>query len=174
MKIKALSLCLVLALLTVACAAPAEQVAYEHPTGLRITMPEGFEIMEAEGFEGGYSNANLVVSMIMSEELYESMANVGLDPNMSLEEYGELVLASYGMNGTVNTSEHGTPYIRYDQIIEGIPVTYYGYLYQNDVAFWNVTFMCAKEDTEKLEPQFAQWASTVQLPTEAVTEPYTP
>ena len=174
MKMKALSIGLVLMLVLCACTASSEPVQYTHPTGLRICMPEGFEVMEAEGFLGGYQNRDLVVTMVMAEELYESLANVGIDPDMTLEEYGQLVLDAYGIEGTGGTSAHGTPYIRYEREIEGVKAVYYAYLYRNDVAFWTITLMCAAEDAETMEEQFSLWASTVEIPAEAVTEPYTP
>lgn len=173
MKIKALTIVLALALILCACGA-SEPVAYTHPTGLQITMPEGFSQIEPEGFLGGYDNRKLGVSLLFNEELYESMANAGLDPELTLEEYGQLILDAYGMEGSTAVSEYGNHYIRYDQVIEGIPFTYIAYHYQNDVAFWSLTFALKTEDVEALAPEIAQWASTVQLPTQAINEVWVP
>lgn len=172
---------LMLGLLT-ACGtpSPAESqpqptlVRYDHPIGISMTMVEGFEPADAEGFLGGYKNRDLFISIAMAEELYESMANVGLDPELTLEEYGQFILDAYGIEGTVGPDALGNPRIRYEKEVQGQPISYFGYLYRNDVAFWTVTFMCKRADADALEADIAAWAATVQIPAEAVTEPYIP
>lgn len=170
-----------LGLLTACGTSPAAEsqpqsalVRYDHPIGISLSMAEGFEIAEVEGILAGYQNRERVINVVVAEELYESLENVGLESELTLEEYGQLLLDSYGIQGSNRADSLGQQHILYEKAVEGQQVRYYAYLYQNDVAFWTVTFMCKRADAPELEEAFSLWASTVQIPAEAVTAPYVP
>ena len=176
MKTKKLfSIVLAAVLLMTACGTGTPTpVRYDHPIGLSLTMWEGFEVKDYEGFTGGYENRDQGICMIMAEELYESLANVGIDPEMTLAEYGQLINDSYNTAGTVGTDALGNTYFTYEREVQGGQASYFAYLYQNDVAFWTITFMCAREKADAMAEEFASWAATVELPTQAVGEVYIP
>ena len=105
---KLIALVLAATLLLTACAASEpELVRYDHPTGLSLTMWEGFEGQDAEGFVGGYINQDQGIAILMAEELFASLANVGIDPEMTLEEYGRFLMDCYGLEGTVESDALG-------------------------------------------------------------------
>ena len=165
---KLIALVLAVLLLTACAASEPELVRYDHPTGLSLTMWEGFEVQDAEGFVGGYINRDRGIAILMAEELYGSLANVGIDPEMTLEEYGRFLMDCYGLGGTVESDAQGNTRFIYDRDVQGGQARYFAYLYRNDVAFWTVTFMCARDKADGLEETFSQWAATIELPTEAV------
>ena len=166
---KLIALVLAATLLLTACAASEpELVRYDHPTGLSLTMWEGFEVQDAEGFVGGYINQDQGIAILMAEELFASLSNVGIDPEMTLEEYGRFLMDCYGLEGTVESDALGNTRFVYDRDVQGGQARYFAYLYRNDVAFWTVTFMSARDKADGLEETFSQWAATIELPTEAV------
>lgn len=170
---------LLLGLLT-ACGtpSPAESqpqsalVRYDHPIGISLSMAEGFEVTQIEGILACYQGAEANVRF--AEELFVSLEALGISADMSLEDYARLILDAYALEGEPLTDSRSNVYIVYNQVIQDQDVAYYAYFSRNDVAFWTTTFMCFAQAAPELEDDFSLWASTIELPAGAVTEPYTP
>lgn len=169
---------LLLGLLTACGTSPAGEsqpqsalVRYDHPIGISLSMAEGFTETEAEGFLGGYTSEAGDIGVIFAEELYESMENFGLDSDLTLEEYAQLIADSYGLDTAPTTDTNGNLCLVYLREVNGRQFTYYAYFNQNDVAFWTTTFMCLTDESLELADDFATWASSIEIPAEAVTDP---
>ena len=148
-------------------------VQYQHPIGVSLSMEAGFTESSIEGvlacYEGELSNVRF------AEELFESLEalEMGYSGEMTLEEYAQLILDAYQLEGEPMTDDYGNVYIHYTQDIQGYEVAYYAYFNKGEVAFWTTTFMCFEEIASDMEDDFALWASTIQVPDTAVTEPIT-
>lgn len=146
-----------------------ELVEYHHSIGVSLSMAKGFVESEAEGILGCYEGE--LSNVRFAEELFVNLESLGYDPNMSLEEYARLILDVYQLEGAPLTDDHGNVYIVYNQDIQGYDVAYYAYFTRGEAAFWMTTFMCFAEIAPDMEDDFALWASTIQVPATAVTEP---
>ena len=172
------ALVLAAVLLLTACGGPAPAeteptlVRYDHPIGVSLSMAEGFEVTQVEGVLGCYQGTEANVRF--AEELFVSLEALGISPEISLEEYAQLILDAYGLEGEPLTDSRGNVYIAYSQVVQDQDVAYYAYFSRNDVAFWTTTFMCFAQIAPELEDDFSLWASTIELPAEAVTEPAVP
>lgn len=144
-------------------------VEYHHPIGVSLSMAEGFVESEVEGILGCYEGE--LSNVRFAEELFVTLENLGFDPEMTLEAYAQLILDTYQLEGEPKTDDYGNVYIVYTQDIQGYDVTYYAYFTRGEVAFWMTTFMCFAEIAPDMEDDFALWASTIQVPATAVTEP---
>lgn len=144
-------------------------VEYHHSIGVSLSMEEGFVESSAEGVLGCYEGE--LSNVRFAEELFVNLESLGYDPEMSLEEYAWLILGAYQLEGEPMTDDYGNVYIVYTQDIQGYDVTYYAYFTRGEVAFWMTTFMCFAEIAPDMEADFALWASTIQVPDTAVTEP---
>ncbi len=155
---------------------PADPLAaltpYTHSLGVSLRMEGTFTETAVSGILGGYEGETANVRF--AEELFQSLENLGMDPAMTTEEYAQLLADTYGLEVAPATDEYGSVYLRYSEDISGVPVAYFAFFTKGPAAFWTTTFMCTEEVTAELEDDFHLWASTIQVPDEAVTEPYVP
>lgn len=144
-------------------------VEYHHSLGVSLSMAEGFVESEVAGILGCYEGEQSNVRF--AEELFVNLEGLGYDPAMSLEEYARLILDAYQLEGEPRTDDYGNVYIVYTQNVQDYEIAYYAYFDRGEAAFWTTTFMCFAEIAPDMEADFALWASTIQVPDTAVTEP---
>ncbi len=140
----------------------AELTFYESPTGISLYMSEGYVESSVEGITCVFEGENNAVSI--NEESFESLESVGISSDMTLDEYGRLLLDAYQLSGEVLTDDYGNTYIYYEKNIEGTDISYYGFLDKGNVAFWTTNFMCIAAEAEVYEENFKLWASSIQVP----------
>lgn len=135
---------------------------YESEKGISLYMSEGFSENEVEGVLLSYNGPNSGVSC--QQELFSALETVGYNgAEMTLEEYGQLILGAYQLDGEVLTDEYGNTYIRYLQDIQGTSIVYYGYFNKGSESFWITNFMCIAAEEEKFAKDFPLWASSIQV-----------
>lgn len=135
---------------------------YESPTGISLYMSDGYVESSSEGTTCIFEGKNNGV--IINEETFESMESIGFSSDITLEEYGQLILGAYQIPGEVLTDNYGNTYICYTKNIEGTDITYYGFFDKGSVSFWTTNFMCIAAESSMYEEDFKLWASSIQIP----------
>lgn len=138
-----------------------ELTLYESATGISLYMDKGFTEMEMEGtttyFDKGYLGLNCL------EETFELLETVGYGSETTVEEYAQLIVDVYGLEGEVETDDYGNTYTLYVQEIEGVSYSYYAFFDKGSTSFWTSTFLCATENADLYEDDFKEWASTITV-----------
>lgn len=123
--------------------------------GMTITLPGEFKKFNAEGYTVGYTTNKAAVFALKEEfSLF-----VGAD-NLTLQEYGQLVLDNNGMTEDIQLMEHeGLTLFEYQ-----VDNFYYlACVYKSHDAFWLVQFSCDESDADTYVNDFVAWAKTVKF-----------
>lgn len=131
---------------------------YEHPVGVSLQMEAGFSETEVEGILACYEGPNANVRI--EEEAFATLEALGYSI-MTEEEYAQLILDAYQLNGSVETDEYGNVYIVYTEEIQGATVAYYAFFDKGEYSFWTTTFMCFESQAQRYADDFRLWASTI-------------
>ncbi len=124
---------------------------------LSITLTNGFRETEYEGFEVCYDSLNVAV-MVLKEGFadYEGLEE------LSVEEYGELMIEYHELEDTLKLREDGA-FLSYTDSAEGVEYFYQAYIFKSDEAFWTVTFATDSTNAQKYSEKIEAWASTVSV-----------
>lgn len=128
---------------------------------MEITLSSKYSPLDMEGYAACFGSHDTAV--FVTRELF-SMAP-GAE-NLTLEEYGALVLQNNGMNLTVQLQQtDGLTWFEYDyqNPENGEDMNYYSVLYKGPDAFWMVQFVAAAEEAQTRRPEFFQYAQSVML-----------
>lgn len=131
---------------------------YEHPVGVSLRMEEGFTETEVEGLLACYEGPNANVRI--EEEAFATLEALGYSITTE-EDYAQLILDAYQLNGIVETDEYGNVYIAYTEEIQGTTVAYYAFFDKGEYSFWTTTFMCLEAQAQRYLDDFHLWASTI-------------
>ncbi len=159
----AISLVLVLSMLT-ACAVKPKDFTWN---GLSITLDNSFRTLEVDSESASYACYRKVYVVVITYETFEDLTDVGYDPDMTVQDYGELSIEANELDSTVQT-ENGVTYYTYTADIDGTEFTYMATIHSMGNAFWMVQFSTETDRFEKAKPQFMTWAKTVVYATQTI------
>ncbi len=121
--------------------------------GMTITLTERFKEFDTDNYTVSYTTDKCAVFAL--EEAFTLFE----DPeNLTLRDYGQMILDNSGMNETSKlVEENGLLYFEYQ-----VDTYYYmACLYKADDAFWLVQFTCDVDNADAYKPSFTKWAKTV-------------
>lgn len=98
--------------------------------------------------------------VMILKETFAEFEEVGLDTDMSVKEYAEIVMSGNGLTGDP-TEEDGLTYFTYTETADGTEFTYMGFCYRGADAYWLVQIYCPSEDYEAKKPDMMEWAKSV-------------
>lgn len=129
---------------------------------LTITMPKGFEPLEADDYNACYYN-NEIVAIFLKESFAEYAGLVDGMEDWTVEDYAELAASSNG--GYDIKTRDGIPYFTYEADNEEAKemFTYLVTSFKEPEGFWMVQFACPTDEYAKFEPSFFEWAKSVQF-----------
>ena len=130
--------------------------------GLTITV-KGF-FSEQNDLNEAY---NLILispdaGVMILKETFSSLEAVGLDTDMTVKKYAEIVMKGNGFTGSP-VEEDGMTYFTYTETADGTEFTYMGFCYRGTDAYWLVQIYCTSEDYESMKPDMMEWAKSVTL-----------
>lgn len=139
---------------------PAQLETYE-VQGVRITLPDEFEKQAVAGYTACYSTADTAVFLLREDfSLMEGFAD------LSLEEYGAMVLSNNGFDQTVTLrQEEGLTVFDYEYTNpdSGDTFFYYTVITKGPDAFWMIQFSAPAKNAQEKIPTFQQWAKAVSF-----------
>lgn len=126
--------------------------------GIQITLTEAFSEVEEEGFHACYGTLDTAVFVV--REGFDTLE--GLE-DLSVEEYGQLVLDNNGFDETFELMDvDGLTVFEYVTTNEDNEDWYYlSSVYKSMDAFWLVQFACLEENTDSKIDYFIEWADSV-------------
>lgn len=130
--------------------------------GLQITLTEDFAETSAEGYTACYSAGETAVFLLRED--FTAREGFG---ELSLEDYGAMVLANNGFDQSVSlkTVNGLTTFAQVLTDAEtGADFYYYCGLYKGQDAFWMVQVTTLAEGAADSLAQFRQWLESVVLP----------
>lgn len=128
--------------------------------GMSITLTDEFREFDAENFTVGYETGDVVVLGLKEEfSLMEGAEDY------TLEEYGNLVLQSNGMDDFQLDTVEGVTFFEY---LYTDPDTnenyqYFSCVYKANDAFWLMQFVTLEENVDIYAEQFLAWAKSVEF-----------
>lgn len=120
-----------------------------------ITLTESFDTTTYDGFDACYESTDVLV--LASQEPFDGDEEFA---QMSLTEYGQLIMDANELGGYVSGSD-GLVYFTYTESIDGDDYRYDVYLYKSSDAFWMIQFVTFADTTELYQDSITQWAKTV-------------
>ncbi len=128
--------------------------------GMTITLTEGFELSEAEGYTVAYDSNSIAVIALREEFTLMPGAE-----DFTIEEYGELVIAANGLTDISLQTADGLTWFEYDYDNTDLNKTYhyYSYVFKAADSFWMVQFACYSENTDMYEDAIKSYAKTIMF-----------
>lgn len=127
--------------------------------GMEITLTDRFSEAEVAGYTVCYSSGDTAVFAL--REAFDAKEGFG---DLTVAEYGALVLANNGLQDTV-TLEETDGLTTFDYVYtnpdSGGNFYYYTVLLKGSDAFWMVQFTTLEEDAMENLPQYQQWAKSI-------------
>lgn len=120
-----------------------------------ITLTESFTEGTSDGFDAYYESDDVLV--LASQETFDGDMEFA---QMSLTEYGQLIMDANELGGYVNGGD-GLVFFTYTESIDGDDYRYDVYLYKSSDAFWMIQFVTFADTTELYQDSITQWAKTV-------------
>lgn len=163
MKLRKIALfvaALTLTLTLVSCGAFGEKT---YTTGrLSITL-KGFFTEQSDLVE---SYDLILISpdtgVMILQETYDEFEQAGMDTNMTVLEYAELIMSANQFPGEP-VQEDGMTYFTYTKSTDGTDFTYMSFCYRDIDAYWLVQLYCTSEDFETKKPTLMEWARSVSF-----------
>ena len=100
--------------------------------------------------------------VMILKETFAELEDAGLDTDMSLKKYAEIVIEGNNLTSTP-TEEDGLTCFTYTADVDGTEFTYVGYCFRGTDAYWLVQMYCATSDFETMKADFTTWAKSVTL-----------
>lgn len=123
---------------------------------LRITLTEEFMPAVSEGYTACYSSGDTAVFVLRED--FSAMEGF---EELSLAEYGAMVLANNGLGGTVAEEAGLTTFEAVATDAAGTDFYYCCGLYKGVDAFWMVQITTAADNASEAEAQFRLWLESV-------------
>ena len=126
---------------------------------MTITVPGDFRPYDVDQFPDAYANSSCM--FILIEDSFSKWAGAEA---LTVEEYAQLVVESNG--GAMQLQEqNGVLWLEhnYTDPATGDAYYYYSYPYKEDDAFWLLQFCVEAKSAQQMQPQIAQWVSTVEF-----------
>ncbi len=126
---------------------------------LTITLNEQFVQTGAAGYTACYSSGDAAVFVL--REGFDAKEGFG---DLTVTEYGEMVLQKNGLSETAELGEYGglTAFHHVSAVGE-TQFYYYVVLLKGEDAFWMVQITSLYEGAEKNMPQYQHWAQSIVL-----------
>ncbi len=125
--------------------------------GMSITLTSDFRESAQEGFTVCYDSRKLAVLAL--KESYDLFASMG---DITLEEYGQLVLSANSLDSSLET-ENGLTFFSHDKYVNNTYYTYHCFVFQGTDAFWLVQFACKTGDAEALKDTIFSYAKSIEV-----------
>ena len=129
---------------------------------LTITIPGHFLDMSDQDYAKGmnflYGFNDIAVVGI--RETKESLAFY--DADLTLEEYGALVMQGNGLDGDMELKE-GLYTFEYEASNAGQTFTYLGAVFEGEEAFWIVQAYCLSDEYEQHQADMMKWLKSVKV-----------
>lgn len=154
----AIGLVLVIMLLSLAGCAATTKTYSSH--GLEITMKDDF-IEKSIATATVYYVSNDAIFTGLKES-FEELSVINLGKDSTVDEYAEAVLANNQVSYDMQKDGDLT-YFTYEATASGKDFFYLSALEKSNDAFWILTFACEKDNKDKYEPLFKEWAKTVKF-----------
>lgn len=121
--------------------------------GMTITLSDEFHSFTAQGYTFAYTTAESAVFGL--KEPFSIAPGV---ENMTLEEYGQLVIANSNLEGKAQLTQ-GDGFMHFEFQVDSF--YYLACVYKGNDAFWLVQFSCDTDNKDTYKSQFLDWAKTV-------------
>lgn len=129
--------------------------------GMEITLTHEFRKVQMDGFEASFTSKKAAVFALKEEfDLVEGFGD------LTLEEYGELIMEGNGMEaGSKVKNDIGLPYFEYTRENEKLKCDYHYFavLFKAEDAFWMVQFAVPEADFAEYRPLFIDWAKSIEF-----------
>lgn len=120
----------------------------------QITLTDEFKAAEEDGFYAFYESKDILVFAIQEEK--------EIFGDITLEEYGDLVLEANGKTGGKMNRGEGFLWFDYTDTVDGQEVYYMAVCCQGEEAFWIVNFATPVENRTQKKDVFLNWAKTIK------------
>ena len=147
-----------LCLLLASCGQPQDKTFEK--AGMSITLTDPFSENDAAAFTAYYSSLDAMVTALKEE--FTLFEQAGLNPEMSLAQYGEIVMLGNGVESTIEETD-GVNYFIYEKQANGKDITYLATLSRGADAYWLIQFACESKNFDTMQAQFIDWAKTIQV-----------
>ena len=128
--------------------------------GMSITLTEEFEESARMGYTFSYEGDYVIcVGLREAFDLYEGLEDI------SLQEYGELVLEANELTDNELKEKDGLTYFDYDNYDpeSKLSYRYFCYLMKCDDAFWMIQFSTLESKVDEYEDDILKWVKSVQF-----------
>lgn len=132
--------------------APAKTFVKED---FQITLTDVFQPIEKDGFFAFYTYDTAMVYVLKEEKM--------LFDDISLEEYGNLVLDANDRAGLTLNAEKDFVWFEYTGTPEHQEICYFVVCCESEDAFWIVNFATPVTNVSQYKAAFLDWASTIQV-----------
>ena len=124
-----------------------------------ITLTNKFSASyEYSGFDVVFDSKDAAVFVIS-----ESMDELGIDGEVSAQEYGNLIMLSNDIDDTELSEKDGLTYFDYTENVDGENYTYVAFVYKDGDTFWLIQFCVSKDDYSKYADTIMSWAGSVKF-----------
>lgn len=132
--------------------APAKTFVKED---FQITLTDVFQPIEKDGFFAFYTYDTAMVYVLKEEKM--------LFDDISLKEYGNLVLEASGRSGLPVNTEQDFVWFEYTGTPEKQEICYLVVCCESEDDFWIVNFATPVTNSSHYKAAFLDWASTIQI-----------
>ena len=123
--------------------------------GMQITLTDEFRKQSAAGYTAGFGSKDVAVLVLKEGFTLQE----GFD-QLSLKEYGNLVLQNKGKNTTLKT-ENGVTYFEYDGTNGNDTYHYIATIFKGPDAFWLIQFATKDSNAAEFRDEIFAWAKTI-------------
>lgn len=121
----------------------------------KITLTDAFESAEEAGFFAFYHSESVMVFTLREEKT--------LFGDITVKEYGDLVLEANGRTGIEMNQDDGFIWFEYTDTPEEQEVYYLAVCCQGENAFWIVNFATPADNREQYKETFLNWAKSIKV-----------
>lgn len=121
----------------------------------QITLTDAFEPIEEDGFFAFYNSKSVMVFTVReAKELFG---------DITVEEYGNLVLEANGRTGTKMNQDESYIWFEYTDTPEEQEIYYLAVCCRSKNAFWIVNFATPASNQDKYKETFLNWAKSIKI-----------
>ena len=121
----------------------------------QITLTDAFESTEEAGYFAFYQSKSVMVFTIREAK--------GLLGDITVEEYGDLVLEANGKTGVKMNQDEGFIWFEYTDTPERQEIYYLAVCCQSKDAFWIVNFATPASNRNQCKDTFLSWAESITV-----------
>jgi len=147
------------ALTSCASAKPKEKVFSIE--GMKITLTDEFVEKQHVSYTAYYETSKALVVAIQEE--FSMLSSLGIDTNISLKEYAELVISSNKLSNIEVKESDGLVCFEHEKELSGKNYVYFSTVYKANDAFWLFQFACEKSEYDSMKNDFIKWAKSVEV-----------